>query len=84
MLTPGAVVFVNLPEESTQRVLHAAKVLQNSPSGLVIRCDEPGLPLFPERPIRLYYEVKQKFMQQPARIEAATVEDREQVQPLAQ
>jgi hypothetical protein len=70
MLTPGVVVFVNLPEQTSQRVLHAAKVVQNGPSGLVIRCDEPGLPLIPERAIRLYYEIKQKFMQQPARIEA--------------
>lgn len=71
MLSPGLVVFVNFPEESPKpRVLHAAKVVQNNSNGLVIRCDEPGLPVEPERAFRLYYELKMKFVQHTARIEA--------------
>lgn len=70
MLTPGAVVFVNFPEESKQRILHAARVVQNNSNGLVLQCDEAGLELAPERGFRLYYELKLKFVQQAARVEA--------------
>lgn len=70
MLSPGAIVFVNFPEESKQRVLHAARVAQNNSNGLVLRLDEPGLPVEPERGFRLYYEQNLKFVQQAAKIEA--------------
>ncbi len=70
MLTPGAVVFVNFPEESKQRVLHAARVIQNNSNGLVLQSDEAGLGFAPDRVFRLYFELKLKFVQQAARVEA--------------
>lgn len=70
MLPPGSTLFVNFPEESKQRVLHPARVLRHNSEGLVVRCDEPGLPLVPDRAVRLYFESKLKFAQQAGRVEA--------------
>lgn len=70
MLIPGTIVFINFPEESNHRILHAAVVMQNNANGLVIRSDEPGLRIEAGQSLRLYFEKEMKFVQQAARIES--------------
>lgn len=75
MIAIGFPLFVQLPSESAARVLHAFEVSGTTLSGVTIRGAEGSLGLAPGQDIRVYFELKQKFMQQAARVEAVLQND---------
>lgn len=71
MFTKGTDVFFTLPEESGSRVLHAAKVVDVRNGMFVARFDEPGLTATPGTEVAVFFQGRNGFMQQPARITAS-------------
>ena len=68
MIPSGMQVFIQLPEETSRRVLHAAHV-NSFHGGVVIvqlGCDVPTLD--PGTELLLYYEINRDFMKHPARV----------------
>ncbi len=70
MLSNQSGFFLRIPNESDERVLHPAKVVEVQDELYTVRLEEAGLPLNAGQGVLLYYEIDQKFMQQAARIDA--------------
>lgn len=75
MFAHGSKVFVQFPSNSNQRVLHPFEVEDFGPDALTIRAEEENLPIEPGAEVRVYFEMREKFQQQPARIEAVLKSD---------
>ena len=61
----GEQVFVQIPDETGKRVLHPVRHQGTEGDRLSLELECP-LELSPEQPLFLYYELRRKFMQQPA------------------
>ena len=66
-------VFLRIPADTTERVLHQGKVLEATPDNLVAEFVDP-LGLAPGADVTLYAEVRGKFFQQGATIVAVQQE----------
>jgi len=75
-------IFIQLPAESGERVLHRTRHVGTQGEELALDLEQP-LQLALEQPLFLYYERKRKFMQQPARIVAVALEGSITVEPTA-
>ena len=69
LLKTGADLFVQIPDGSSQRFLHRARVVAVSESGYVIAL-HASLHLEVEDEILVYFDSEQEFVQQPARVNA--------------
>ncbi|MHC4220385.1 MAG: PilZ domain-containing protein [Planctomycetota bacterium] len=70
MLTHESKIFLNVPSESRQRLLHPATVKKAARSGYTAELEEPDLNFEAGQNIFVYYNHKRKFVKQAARIEA--------------
>ena len=70
MLSTDSGFFLRIPDESDERVLHPAKVVEVQDGIYTAQLEEPDLPLTAGQNVLLYYEIDRKFMQQAARIDA--------------
>ncbi|MFQ5513095.1 MAG: hypothetical protein ACE5FG_01560 [Myxococcota bacterium] len=75
MLDPERAAFVQIPEASSKRVLHPARVVTVKRECVRLELEDSDLELVEETDVFLYSEVRRKFMQQPARLESVTRED---------
>lgn len=77
MFAPEMRIFVQVPEESAQRILHPFSVVGSQPGGISIRSDDEGagLNLLAGAEVRIFFERKQKFVQQAARVDAVLATD---------
>ncbi|MEE9129217.1 MAG: PilZ domain-containing protein [Phycisphaerales bacterium] len=66
--TPGTGCFVQVPDESSQRILHSAVVQGFATSAYSAELQEDAAPLESGQDIFVYYESSGKFARQPARI----------------
>ena len=67
--TPGTGCFVQVPDESSQRILHSAVVQGFANSAYTAELQEDAAPLESGQDIFVYYESSGKFARQPARID---------------
>jgi len=70
MLTTETGLFLRIPDESDERVLHPAKIVDVQDGIYTAQLEEADLPLTAGQTVLVYYEIEQKFMQQAARIDA--------------
>ena len=70
MLNTETKLFLCIPTESPERVLRPAKIVSIENDMFAVEPEEPELALEAGQEILIYYEIKQTFMQQPARIDA--------------
>lgn len=70
MLSVGSEVFLWIPDEFKERVLHPGRVIEVSDSIYTAEFDEMGITPEAGQEVFVYYELRQKFMQQAARIDA--------------
>ncbi len=70
MLSTKSGFFLRIPNESDERILHPAKVVEVQDKIYTAQLEEAGLPLTAGQDVLLYYEIDRKFMQQAARIDA--------------
>ncbi len=71
MPSKDVTIFIRFPNESTNRILHAVKVVEVGGSdNLTVKPENPELPLEAEQELLIYFEKNRKFMQQPAKVEA--------------
>ena len=70
MLSNESGFFLRIPDESDERVLHPATVVEVQDKIYTAQLEEPDLPLSAGQNVLLYYEIDRKFMQQAARIDA--------------
>ncbi len=70
MWANGSDLFVQLPSESNERILHGG-VVQGVEDGVIRFQPNDRLALEPGQDIRIYFERQREFMQQPAKVEAA-------------
>jgi PilZ domain len=67
----GSTLFLQFPSETARRILHPSNVTETSGTdNLTILPEDPELGLEAEMELLIYFEWKQQFMQQPARVEA--------------
>lgn len=71
--TPGTGCFVQAPDESSKRILHSAVIQRFTDDKYTAELQEDAGMLESEQEIFVYYESKNEFMRQPARIEMITV-----------
>ncbi len=74
MLQVDSEIFVQRPEESERRVLHAAKLVDAS-EHLTARLQEPGFELTADQVIFVYYELNREFVKQLAQVTAVLIEE---------
>ena len=72
MLEVGIDVFLQLPAEADKRVLHAGEVTGEEEGVWIAEFEEPELEVAVEQEVLVYYEIKQKFSKQPARIQTVS------------
>jgi hypothetical protein len=70
MLASETKIFLNLSNESKQRILHPATVKETNKRGYTAELEESDVALQAGQDLFLYYELKRKFVKQPARIDA--------------
>ena len=70
MLASETKVFLSLPHESQRRILHPATVKEASKRGYTAELEESDVALQAGQDLFGYYELKRKFVKQPARIDA--------------
>ena len=70
MLNVDAELFVRIPEQSDQRILHPAKVVAANHPSYTVQFEELNFLLEEGQDIFVFYESKHEFMQQAACIEA--------------
>jgi hypothetical protein len=75
MLEPETKLFVNVPDESEERVLHLAKVISTTGRTDVIELTERELHFEPDSFVQVFREIQRRFMQQPARVREVEVSD---------
>ena len=69
MLNIDTELFVRIPQDFEQRILHPAKVTAIENDLYSFEFEESDLDLQPKEKIAVYYEIAQEFLQQTARIE---------------
>lgn len=67
--TPGTGCFVQAPDESNQRILQSAVVEECTNNTYTAELQEDAAPLESGQDIFVYYEFRNEFMRQPARID---------------
>lgn len=82
MLNIGTELFVRIPEDFEQRILHPAKVTAIENDLYSFEFEESDLDLPPKTEIVVYYEVEQEFLQQTARIEMISPDPEADVGPI--
>ena len=75
MLSIDTRFFVSVPDESRQRILHPATVIEVDQDTYVAELEEKDIPLGAEQPIVVYYEIRGEFMQQPGTVTAYSPAD---------
>ncbi|MAE61436.1 MAG: hypothetical protein CMJ49_08790 [Planctomycetaceae bacterium] len=70
MLGTGIEVFLQFPHETEQRILHPGKVVEVSDGACAAEFFEPDLSPEPGMEVLIYHEIRNKFVKQPARIDA--------------
>ncbi len=78
MKTPirnGQDIFFQFPDESDQRILHPATVLERSTNSITAHFLDADLSVEPASTLLVYFEDKREFMQQAAQIEALLESD---------
>ncbi len=70
MLSVDTNFFLQVPDESEQRILHPGTVISVDGELHTASLDQEELPVEVGQPIQVYYEVQSEFMQQHGRIEA--------------
>ena len=70
MLASETKIFLNLPNESKRCILHPAKVKEASTSGNTAELEETDVSQQAGQDVFVYYNLKRKFVKQPARIDA--------------
>jgi len=70
MLGTGIDVFLAFPEDAGQRVLHPGRVVEVSQDGYAAEFQESDLPTEAGQEVLVYYEIRNRFSKQPARIDA--------------
>jgi len=70
MLGVDLKVFVQIPGESEQRILHPGTIKGTTEEGYTLQLEEKDLSLDAGQDFLLYFEERREFMQQPARINA--------------
>jgi hypothetical protein len=70
MLASETKIFLNFPDESQRRVLHPATVKEAGPRGYTAELEESNLDLEAGQSIFIYYDLKRRFVKQPARLDA--------------
>ena len=70
MLSTGAGIYIQIPNESVHRLLHPGRLTDFIDGVYTCTLQEPALPLRPGLSVVVFYEIKNRFMQQPARVEA--------------
>jgi hypothetical protein len=71
MLQANMDVFFRVPKDNNRRVLHPAMLVSTSAEGFTAEVASDALAMEPAMDLLLYYQVKNKFVQQPIRVEAA-------------
>lgn len=66
--TPQAFVEISSPSE--QRVLHPLSVLARQGNSWTVSSLEPGLTIEDDSEVRMYFDLRRQFMQQPAEVKA--------------
>lgn len=67
----GHTVFMNVPGESSRRILHPTTVTQiNGADGYTVLPEDQSLSIEVDHEYLLFYERRRRFMQQPAKVEA--------------
>lgn len=74
MWASGSDLFVQLPSESNARILHGGTV-QQVEDGVILFKPNDRLALEAGQDIRIYFEHRREFMQQPATVEAVLDDD---------
>jgi hypothetical protein len=69
MLASETKIFLNLPNDSKQRVLHPATVKETRKHGYTAELEESNIPLRPGQDLFVYYDLKRRFVKQHARID---------------
>ncbi len=69
MWSNGSDLFVQLPSESNERILHGGTV-SGTDDGVIQFKPNDRLAIEPGQDIRIYFELRREFMQQPAKVEA--------------
>lgn len=82
MLNIGTELFVRIPEDFEQRILHPAKVTAIENDLYSFEFEESDLDLQPKTEIVVYYAVEQEFLQQTARIEMISPDPEADVGPI--
>ncbi|MHC4428162.1 MAG: PilZ domain-containing protein [Planctomycetota bacterium] len=75
MLASETKIFLNLPNQSKQRILHPATVKETKKRGYTAELEEPDVAIQAGQDLFVYYELKRKFVKQPARIDAVMQTD---------
>ena len=70
MLASETKIFLNLPHDSQRRILHPATVKEANKRGYTAELEESDVALQAGQDLFVYYELKRKFVKQPARINA--------------
>jgi hypothetical protein len=68
MLHANMDVFFRVPKDNNRRELHPAKLTATSPQGFTAELATDSLAMEPTQDLLLYYQVKNKFVQQPIRV----------------
>lgn len=64
-------VFFRVPNDNNRRVLHPGMLVSTSAEGFTAEVSSDALKMEPSQDLLLYYQVKNKFVQQPIRVEGA-------------
>jgi hypothetical protein len=72
MLTIGTGLFIQVPDETDQRILHPAKVTAVDGTLVTAQLEDEDVPVEPGQNVFIYYEFRREFMQQSARIDAVS------------
>jgi hypothetical protein len=75
MLTINSGLFVRIPGESQQRILHPATLIEANDATFTAETEEDDLTFEAGQEILVYFEYRREFMQQTARIDAVMQSD---------
>jgi hypothetical protein len=70
MLASETKIFLNIPNETKQRILHPATVKEANKRGYTAELEESDVALKAGQDLFIYFELKRRFVKQPARIDA--------------
>ncbi len=75
MLTTDSTLFIRLPSDSNERILHPAKLAGQENGIYMARLGEADLPLAEGLDVLIYFQNDREFMQQQARVLEISAEE---------